>query len=93
MTHRLVTRRAAASNIISAPFTLTGPLSEILRLNANGQAATREMERTTRSSEPGFDGDGHSHIPRQNADGRTAIWEMSGTNQIAGGGQPADPQS
>jgi hypothetical protein len=34
-----------------------------------------------------FNGDGHSDILWQNTDGQVAIWEMNGTNQIAGGSQ------
>ena len=34
-----------------------------------------------------FNGDGKSDILWQNANGQAAIWEMNGTNQIAGGSQ------
>ena len=32
-----------------------------------------------------FNGDGHSDILWQNTNGQAAIWEMNGTNQVAGG--------
>jgi ELWxxDGT repeat protein len=38
-----------------------------------------------------FNGDGYSDILFQNSDGQAAIWEMNGTNQIAGGGQLVGP--
>ena len=38
-----------------------------------------------------FNGDGHSDILWQNTDGQAAIWEMNGTNQIAGGSQLVGP--
>jgi ELWxxDGT repeat protein len=38
-----------------------------------------------------FNDDGHSDILWQNADGQAAIWEMNGTNQIAGGSQLVGP--
>ena len=39
----------------------------------------------TRIGTGDFNGDGHSDILWQNANGQAAIWEMNGTNQIAGG--------
>ena len=38
-----------------------------------------------------FNGDGHSDILWQNANGQAAIWELNGTNQIAGGSQLVGP--
>ena len=38
-----------------------------------------------------FNGDGHSDILWQNADGQASIWEMNGTNQIPGGSQLVGP--
>jgi ELWxxDGT repeat protein len=38
-----------------------------------------------------FNRDGHSDILWQNANGQAAIWEMNGTNQIAGGSQLVGP--
>ena len=38
-----------------------------------------------------FNGDGHSDILWQNANGQAAIWEMNGLNQIAGGSALVGP--
>ena len=38
-----------------------------------------------------FNDDGHSDILWQNTDGQAAIWELNGTNQIAGGSQLVGP--
>ena len=38
-----------------------------------------------------FNGDGHSDILWQNANGQVAIWEMNGTNVIGGGTVSANP--
>ena len=38
-----------------------------------------------------FNGDGHSDILWQNANGQAAIWEMNGTHQLAGGSALVGP--
>jgi hypothetical protein len=38
-----------------------------------------------------FNGDGHSDILWQNANGQAAIWEMNGTNVIGGGAVGPNP--
>jgi ELWxxDGT repeat protein len=38
-----------------------------------------------------FNGDGHSDILWQNTNGQAAIWEMNGTNQLAGGSTGVGP--
>ena len=38
-----------------------------------------------------FNGDGHSDILWQNANGQAAIWEMNGTSAIGGGIVAANP--
>ena len=38
-----------------------------------------------------FNNDGHSDILWQNANGQAALWEMNGTNQIAGGSALVGP--
>ena len=40
-----------------------------------------------------FNHDRHSDILWQNTNGQAAIWEMNGTNQIAGGSAAGRPQS
>ena len=38
-----------------------------------------------------FNGDGHSDILWQNANGQASIWEMNGTTRIGGGAVGANP--
>jgi hypothetical protein len=49
-----------------------------------GSAATsRPQSWTDLESGRNFNGDGHSDILCQNANGQASIWEMNGTNIIA----------